>query len=404
MKRFAICVSWTCVISLASLAHGQSFRVLHSFSGSDGSWSAAAPVLIGSTLYGAAAQGGDNGDGNIFQIHTDGTGFSVLHSFSGTTTGDGYAPYGLTVAGSTLYGAELSGHVFKLDTDDNSFAVLNNVTSGLGGSNLYAAPTVSGTTVYGAAFAGGSGPGIMDGLIFSMGTDGTGLTVLHQLSNTDNPYLSRPAGSLVVDGSTVYGTAQGFIGWSGIFKMATDGTGFTTVHTFVGGANDGAYMRGGLTLIGSTLYGATCNGGVANEGTVFKVNTDGTDFTVLHSFAGTDGASPWGGSLSVSGSTLFGTTYAGGTAGDGTVYEINTDGSGFQVLHSFAGGASDGRSPERGVVTDGSALYGATTYGGPTDQGVVFALTIPEPASFILLGISTASLAVFGCWRRRRTG
>lgn len=163
-------------------------------------------------------------------------------------------------------------------------------------------------------------------------------------------------------------------------------------------------MRGGLTLIGSTLYGATCNGGVANEGTVFKVNTDGTDFTVLHSFAGTDGASPWGGSLSVSGSTLFGTTYAGGTAGDGTVYEINTDGSGFQVLHSFAGGASDGRSPERGVVTDGSALYGATTYGGPTDQGVVFALTIPEPASFILLGISTASLAVFGCWRRRRTG
>ena len=361
-------------------------------------------MLIGSTLYGAAAQGGDNGDGNIFQIHTDGTGFSVLHSFSGTTTGDGYAPYGLTVAGSTLYGAELSGHVFKLDTDDNSFAVLNNVTSGLGGSNLYAAPTVSGTTVYGAAFAGGSGPGIMDGLIFSMGTDGTGLTVLHQLSNTDNPYLSRPAGSLVVDGSTVYGTAQGFIGWSGIFKMATDGTGFTTVHTFVGGANDGAYMRGGLTLIGSTLYGATCNGGVANEGTVFKVNTDGTDFTVLHSFAGTDGASPWGGSLSVSGSTLFGTTYAGGTAGDGTVYEINTDGSGFQVLHLFAGGASDGRSPERGVVTDGSALYGATTYGGPTDQGVVFALTIPEPASFILLGISTASLAVFGCWRRRRTG
>src|SRR5437870_3540184 len=80
---------------------------------------------------------------------------------------------------------------------------------------------------------------------------------------------------------------------------------FTTLHTFLGYPSEGSFPYAGLILSGSTLYGTTTGGGSADFGTVFKVNTDGTDFTNLHSFApssgpgyqltNSDGANPEGG-------------------------------------------------------------------------------------------------------------
>ncbi|HUJ42276.1 MAG TPA: choice-of-anchor tandem repeat GloVer-containing protein, partial [Opitutaceae bacterium] len=105
---------------------------------------------------------------------------------------------------------------------------------------------------------------------------------------------------------------------------------FTVIHDFAGGANDGANPQGDLIVSGSTCYGMTCAGGSGNMGTIFKVSTDGTGFALLHSFAGGagDGASPYG-SLTLSGTTLYGMTYAGGSSGLGTVFRINMDGTGF---------------------------------------------------------------------------
>src|ERR1017187_8892206 len=58
-------------------------------------------------------------------------------------------------------------------------------------------------------------------------------------------------------------------------------------------------------------------------------------FTMLHSFTnGTDGANPSGG-LILSGNTLYGTAGGGGSWGSGTVFALNTDGTGFRNLHSF---------------------------------------------------------------------
>src|SRR2546429_4860192 len=97
---------------------------------------------------------------------------------------------------------------------------------------------------------------------------------------------------------------------------------FTTLHSFTATStnssgiytnSDGAGPVAGLITnsSGNTLYGTTVNGGGGGWGTVFAVNTDGTGFTNLHSFNYSDGANPWAG-LILSGHTLYGTTYYGG--------------------------------------------------------------------------------------------
>src|SRR5439155_25192531 len=85
--------------------------------------------------------------------------------------------------------------------------------------------------------------------------------------------------------------------------------------------------------------------------------------TVLHSFAGGagDGAiAP--GSLTASGSTLYGMTQAGGSIDFGTAFRINTDGTGFGLLHAFVSGASDGRNPNGSLIQSGPTLYGMTQF------------------------------------------
>ena len=60
-------------------------------------------------------------------------------------------------------------------------------------------------------------------------------------------------------------------------------------------------------------------------------------FTTLHSFTGSDGANPEAG-LIISSNTLFGTAASGGSSGNGTVFKVSTDGTGFTNLYSFTAG------------------------------------------------------------------
>src|SRR6266478_40055 len=70
----------------------------------------------------------------------------------------------------------------------------------------------------------------------------------------------------------------------------------TNLHSFAGGDADGASPQGSLTLIDPTLYGMTEFGGSANKGTLFKTSADGTGFSLVHTFLGgtNDGAFPLG--------------------------------------------------------------------------------------------------------------
>ena len=101
----------------------------------------------------------------------------------------------------------------------------------------------------------------------------------------------------------------------------------TTLHSFAGYPSEGSNPQGGLILSDKHLYGTALQGGSADGGTVFKVNTDGTGFTTLYDFAG--GTSPVKG-LILSGNPLYGTAGGGGLGG--TVFAVNTDGTGFASL------------------------------------------------------------------------
>src|ERR1041384_7744096 len=132
---------------------------------------------------------------------------------------------------------------------------------------------------------------------------------------------------------------------------------------------EGANPNAGLILSNNALYGTTAAAGSSGAGTVFAVNTDGTDFRIVHSFNYWDGANPWSG-LILSGNTLYGTTYQGGSSGwgNGTVFAVNTDGTGFTNLYSFTGG-SDGANPIGGLILSSNTLYGTTQLGGSSGQG-----------------------------------
>jgi uncharacterized repeat protein (TIGR03803 family) len=143
---------------------------------------------------------------------------------------------------------------------------------------------------------------------------------------------------------------------------------FSIVHTFTGA--DGSRPFANLLLKNGTLYGATNGGGAHNAGTVFQILTAGYAQTVLHSFAGgaSDGANPLSGLLMDSIGNLYGTTFGGGARNAGTVFKINFQG-GYQLLHSFAGPPSEGANPAGTLVADYAGNIYGTTYTGGRLQG-----------------------------------
>ena len=397
----------------------QNFTNLYSFTAtrgastnSDGAYPGAGLILSGNTLYGTTENGGTNGNGTVFAVNTDGTGFKVLHTFTelsapsyeGGTNSDGANPQaGLFLSGQILYGTTENGGtngngtVFFLRTDGLYFTNLHNFTTlsapyYQGGTNSDGANPAAGlillaNTLYGTALYGGTNG---NGTVFALNANGTGFTVLHTFTN--NPDGANPAGGLISSGyETLYGTAGG--GGNGgdgtVFTLNTDGTGFTNLYRFTAFSSqyfnniDGENPYGGLVLSGNTLYGTTHSGGTNNAGTVFAVTTNGTGFTVLHGFTGnSDGANPYAG-LVLSGSTLFGTAGNGGTSYDGTVFAVDTNGTGFSIPHTFTGPPPDGYSPHAGLISSGNTLYG-TAGGGTNSTGMVFSLTLPTPQLVII--------------------
>jgi uncharacterized repeat protein (TIGR03803 family) len=361
---------------------GSSFTNLHAFSGPDGSYPYAGLALSGSMLYGTTEGGGSSGYGTIFGLNINGGGFTNIYNFTGGN--DGAYPYaGLVVSGGTLYGAtalggaQTEGNVFQVQADGSGFSSLHAFTGGIDGANPYAALLLSNGVLYGTASDGGAG---QQGTVFQLNASVGEFTTIHGFNSSSAG--SAPYGSLVLSGSMLYGTtsAGGNNDDGTVFAVGTDGSGFITLHTF-NGTGDGSIPYDGLLLSGGTLYGTAYGGGTSDYGTIFKINTDGSGFAVLMSFptteqnpftgnyGNTDGASPEGG-LAMAGNTLFGTTTAGGGFGYGIVFSLDTNGSSFKVLHNF--GSFDGSSPYAGLAVAGSTLYGSTYGGGSFLYGTVF--------------------------------
>jgi uncharacterized repeat protein (TIGR03803 family) len=314
-------------------------------------------------------------------MNTDGSGYAVLKNFSSNDGANSAA--GLRLSGSTLYGttyrggASNYGTVFKVNTGGSAYVLLKDFTNSSDGVKPSAGLTLSGGTLYGTTYQGGSSN---YGTVFQVNTDGTGYTVLKNFNSIDG---ANPLAGLALAGTTLYGTTMvgGNFGFGTIFRLNTDGTGFTVLKHFA--STNGAYPGADLTLSGTTLYGTAQFGGSPGDvtafsgfGVVFKLNTDGTGYTVLKSFTSSDGEDP-AAELTLFGNTLYGTTYFGGSAGQGTVFKLNTDGTGYTVLKHFA--SSDGANPLGGVMLSGTMLYGTTIGGGFLDKGLIFSLGLAVP-------------------------
>jgi uncharacterized repeat protein (TIGR03803 family) len=367
---------------------GTGFAVLRSFAGgiADGSGPHAGLLADGAgNLYGTTVHGGASDAGTVFRIAIDGSAFAVVHSFTGAPFDGAYPEAGLVadpaggLYGTTEQGGSSgSGTVFRLETDGSGYSLVYSFeASATDGTYPWAGLLSDGAgNLYGTTWRGGASG---CGTVYTVRNDGSGFSLLHSFACSPNDGRA-PLADLISDGNgNLYGTTGGGgardIGT--VFTIRTDGSGYMLLHSFAGGATDGAGPQAGLLADGAGfLYGTTNYGGASDRGTIFKVKVDGTDFALLYTFTGgaVDGRTPWGGLVSDGTGGLYGTLYHGGLTDSGRIYTIKTDGTGFAVLHSFAGGATDGRLPLGRLVIDGTDLYGTTVNGGDSDEGTVFTL------------------------------
>jgi len=361
------------------------FTVLYTFTGGNDGSGAHGQLIQGTDgrLYGTAIFGGSGTSGTLYALNPNGTGLTILHSFTGGS--DGSLPNGGVIQGTDgrLYGTVFygsgtpNGAIFAANLDGTGFTTIYTFTGGNDGSQILAG-VIQGADgrLYGVAVAGGTSG---DGTVFAVNTDGTGFTVLHAFTGGSDGALPYYTQNLLqgTDGR-MYGTTDraGAYGFGTVFAVNTDGTGFTTLYSFTG-AGDGSQGGGLMQGIDGRLYGTVLNGGAfVPGGNVFAMNLDGTGFTVLHNFnVSTDG---WDLDCSViqgADGRLYGVATQGATYNHGSVFVLNPDGTGFSVIYTFTGG-NDGGGPQGRLLqlADGS-YYGGAGNGGANGAGVLFTIS-----------------------------
>ncbi|HEV2473199.1 MAG TPA: choice-of-anchor tandem repeat GloVer-containing protein, partial [Chthonomonadales bacterium] len=198
------------------------------------------------------------------------------------------------------------------------------------------------------------------------------LTTLYSFyANGAQPY----AGLIQASDGNFYGTTSasgvGLGGYGTVYRMTATGA-VTVLHSFSG--PDGSTPYSGLVQASDgNLYGTTYSGGANSLGTVYQITTGGV-LTTLYSFTASDGNQPTGGLLQAADGNLYGTTYLGGAYGHGSVYKITTSGA-FTTIYNFSGG-SDGSGSEAPLIQapDGT-FYGVSGSAGAYGYGTVFHIT-----------------------------
>jgi uncharacterized repeat protein (TIGR03803 family) len=320
-------------------------KILHNFNadGIDGIAAYAGLTLdAAGNLYGTTQGGGVHGYGTVFELTPrSGGGWTekILHSFNDNYK-DGIIPY--------------AGVVF--DTAGNLYgATLNGGTSNVG-TVFELTPTASGPWKE---------------------------RILHNFLNNGKDAW-YPLGSLIFDSSgNLYGTAANSSYFEGaVFELMPNGGGGWTekiLHKFGVKFGDGWNPYAGLVFNAGNLYGTTYQGGANGFGTVFELTPKaggGWTEKILHSFNydGKDGWSPEAGLVFDALGNLYGTTSNGGVHGDGTVFELTPKGDGAwqeRVLLSF--NSANGENPYSGLMFDASGnLYGTTYGGGTHGDGTIF--------------------------------
>jgi uncharacterized repeat protein (TIGR03803 family) len=389
----------------APSAEAQTLTTLYTFTGGANGALAFGGVVAdpSGNLYGITGYGGDTtcnsnfnppGCGTVYKVDSAGN-ETILHAFSGPP--DGQVPASqLLLSGGNLYGTtsqggvEDHGTVFELLRTGHELADYS-FMGGTDASSPYAGVTpVANDDVVGAGYFGGTnGEGAIFKIKWNCAAGVCPDVLLHSFAGgaSDGAYpdIAPVPQSEALFGTTVYGGSgtcnNGFASGCGTAYKLTESA-ETLLHTFSG--PDGSYPTTLISDKKGGFYGVTTAGGSSGNGTVFQMSASGA-VTTLYSFAGgSDGTSP-AGLIQDSMGNLLGTTNIGGTYDAGTIFELSPDGpSGWteKVLYTFTGGA-DGYGPQTGIALDEMThtLYGSTSEGGDLNCyassgcGTVFALS-----------------------------
>jgi uncharacterized repeat protein (TIGR03803 family) len=163
----------------------------------------------------------------------------------------------------------------------------------------------------------------------------------------------------------------------------------TNLHSF-GVFSNGEAPYGSLVQgTNGLFYGTTYMGGVAGYGVVFEVSATGA-ITTLYSFTnGVDGGGPEAGLALGNDGNFYGATSDGGSNNTGVVFRITQAGVftplySFHSVNEYTGVNSDGAIPFASLVpaTDGN-LYGTTSQGGANGSGTIFKISVGGAFSLV---------------------
>ncbi len=255
-------------------------------------------VAAGDLLYGMTSQGGQHGgstgDGTIFSFDPSTSTYTRLHSFDGNHGADPHGQLILDPNGTRFYGMTRAG-------GKNDVGVIFSFSSIC--SFLSSKCQTKFKTLHDFSCPGNSTPNCVD--------KNNGATSDH--------------GTLVQYNSTLFGltTYGGKFGNGVIFSIHTNGNQFTILHNFGDpSTHDGINPYGSLMLNGTTLYGTTRLGGNKGNGTVFQIDTSGNNYSRIYDFQNApDAANPID-NVIILDNTLYGMSEAGGVCGDGAIFAI----------------------------------------------------------------------------------
>ncbi len=375
----------------AARAGAQTETILHSFGSvpNDGASPHGGLIYKGGNFYGTTTSNAPTGSlGNVFEI-TAGGQYKVLHNF-GSQRGEGNFPCdfgGLGWSGGKLYGTTLTGGVagsygtvFDL-TLKGTETVLHKFRGQPEGIYPFAsvifdkAGNLYGTTEEGGAYNSSCLYGC--GTVYELTAAGK-MKVLYSFQGQSKDALFPDANLTIDKAGNLYGVSEfgGLYNSGAVFELSPTKV-EKILYNFGSQSGDGTDPLSGVIFDKKgNLYGATFSGGLYGHGTVFELSPTGVE-KILYNFGGqsSDGSEPYGNLVFDKQGNLYGSTYAGGLYGQGTVFELSPTGE-ETVLYTFGSQANDGAIPLGALVLDSAGnIYGVTENGGAYNFGTVFKIT-----------------------------
>lgn len=158
-----------------------------------------------------------------------------------------------------------------------------------------------------------------------------------------------------------------------IYKMQTDGSGFSPVYSFEALNEGTAIGSQGMVLASDGLfYGATIRGGAHDMGVLFSFDPISYIYRKKLDFSPQTGAYSYGALMQASNGKIYGTTQWEGANGYGTLFEYNIETNTLAVKYAWESGNGEATASFGVVEGDDGLLYGTRMTWGSAGKGVIF--------------------------------